>query len=480
ETTSTAIQTTVDGSTTAIQTSVDQSTTAVRIEQTTSTEIMTTSKLSITSQKCSSPKVTLISGTSTLSSPIQFHRSDDFNIISTIELNCNGSLSTITQWKIKNCSSTCSYQIQLDQTIKTTFTELYIPAKTLPYGIYELQLTVTMTNLTNFTTSSSVYVQITSSGITVNLVQLGTSMITIGYDQDLNFNPGAFSVDLDGYTFNESNWKYVYYCRIYGLYMFPSLNGVLLSIDDNRTDPLNPSCFANQTGNGTRWKYGTSLKSSLTILANSLQPNQTYQFMVYMENRQNSSTQATGCVLVTVGTIDSQMIAVGCVIWTMCTPNLEFQLVNPTTQVALFSLCIGDCDNIQNITWNIYQGTTNISSNSTQWTLFNQMNSYENIWFFGWNTSNFTALNQLFLNNPQINLWRFQVIYGFTLQASSSALNFVINQPPINGSCSISPYNGTTSTSFNISCSNWFDEDGIKDYSIYAWTTDPQERTFIS
>ena len=27
----------------------------------------------------------------------------------------------------------------------------------------------------------------------------------------------------------------------------------------------------------------------------------------------------------------------------------------------------------------------NSSSNFTQWTLFNQMNSYENIWFFGKN-----------------------------------------------------------------------------------------------
>ncbi|CAF4148069.1 unnamed protein product, partial [Adineta steineri] len=97
----TTIQTTVDESTTAIQTTVDPSTAAVRIEQTASTEIMTTSKLSITSQKCFAPKVTLIPGTSTLSSPIQFHRSDDFNIISMIELICNGSLSTVTQWKIK-------------------------------------------------------------------------------------------------------------------------------------------------------------------------------------------------------------------------------------------------------------------------------------------------------------------------------------------------------------------------------------------
>ena len=43
---------------------------------------------------------------------------------------------------------------------------------------------------------------ITPSGITANLVQLGTSMITRGNEQDLKLDPGTFSVDLDGYTFN--------------------------------------------------------------------------------------------------------------------------------------------------------------------------------------------------------------------------------------------------------------------------------------
>jgi hypothetical protein len=47
-------------------------------------------------------------------------------------------------------------------------------------------------------------------------------------------------------------------------------------------------------------------------------------------------------------------------------------------------------------------------------------------------------------------------------------LSFVINQPPTNGSCSITPLNGTTSTSFTIICSHWQDPDGIKDYSIYS------------
>jgi hypothetical protein len=47
-------------------------------------------------------------------------------------------------------------------------------------------------------------------------------------------------------------------------------------------------------------------------------------------------------------------------------------------------------------------------------------------------------------------------------------MNFIINQPPSNGSCSINPLNGTTTTLFTISCPNWFDEDGVKDYSLYG------------
>ena len=44
----------------------------------------------------------------------------------------------------------------------------------------------------------------------------------------------------------------------------------------------------------------------------------------------------------------------------------------------------------------------------------------------------------------------------------------MINQPPRNGSCSIAPSNGTTSTLFTVLCPDWFDEDGIKDYSVYG------------
>ncbi len=61
-----------------------------------------------------------------------------------------------------------------------------------------------MTNLPWLKTSSYVYIQITPSGITANLVQLGTSMITSGHEKDLTLNPGAYSVDPDENYFNGS------------------------------------------------------------------------------------------------------------------------------------------------------------------------------------------------------------------------------------------------------------------------------------
>ena len=154
---------------------------------------------------CRSPVITLIPGQSTLVSPTQYRRSQDFSISSLIELACDISLSTNLQWIIKNCTSTfCSYRIILESKVITTLSELYIPSRTLDYGLYELTLTVIMTDVPSKRTSSTVYVRVTATGITANPVQLGTSMITRGSDQDLLLDPGTFSVDPDQDYFDAS------------------------------------------------------------------------------------------------------------------------------------------------------------------------------------------------------------------------------------------------------------------------------------
>ncbi len=50
------------------------------------------------------------------------------------------------------------------------------------------------------------------------------------------------------------------------------------------------------------------MKSSLTILRNSLKSNETYQFMVNMKNRQNPSVEATGYLLVQIEDAEPQLI----------------------------------------------------------------------------------------------------------------------------------------------------------------------------
>jgi hypothetical protein len=170
---------------------------------------------------CYAPSVILIPGGSTFSSPLQFRRSQDFSIISIIELNCNGSLTTSSKLTIKNCSSMCSFEMELTANVITTLSELYIPSRSLPYGNYELTLTVTMTDTPILQSSSSAYVTITASGVTANLIQLGTSIITRGNQQDLLLDPGSFSVDPDEDSFDASvsivhidTLKIVFYCFV--------------------------------------------------------------------------------------------------------------------------------------------------------------------------------------------------------------------------------------------------------------------------
>jgi hypothetical protein len=64
----------------------------------------------------------------------------------------------------------------------------------------------------------------------------------------------------------------------------------------------------------------------------------------------------------------------------MCSSNREYKLINPSTQIALFSVCVDNCTLITNITWNIYRGLMNLSPTIVTWI---QMNSSQDNYFFG-------------------------------------------------------------------------------------------------
>jgi hypothetical protein len=90
----------------------------------------------------------------------------------------------------------------------------------------------------------------------------------------------------------------------------------------------------------------------------------------------------------------------------------------------------------------------------------------------GRDTQNFTATSALFLNNPTFLYWQFESVYTVTttngVSSGAGAIQFVINSPPANGTCTIDQTNGTTMTLFQIACSGWVDVDGINDYTFYG------------
>lgn len=181
---------------------------------------LTTVSLSVVNQSnpgCFPPIVTLIPGASTLLSPLQFQYSEDIYISSNIQLSCNQSLVIQAQWIVLNCSRGCSSWVQISPIIVTTLSDLFIPARSLPNGIYEFKLIVTLVSSPSLIGSSSAYIQIIPTGITVNLFQFGTSMITYGYATDLLLDPGTNSIDPDENIFNAS-------VRSFFDYSFPALD----------------------------------------------------------------------------------------------------------------------------------------------------------------------------------------------------------------------------------------------------------------
>ena len=74
----------------------------------------------------------------------------------------------------------------------------------------------------------------------------------------------------------------------------------------------------------------------------------------------------------------------------------------------------------------------------------------------------------LFDLHKEILYWRFEVIYFIESKNINQTFDIKMNESPQNGFCSIEPSNGTMNTSFTMTCSNWIDDDGVKDYICYG------------
>ncbi|CAF1444652.1 unnamed protein product [Rotaria magnacalcarata] len=145
---------------------------------------------------CGYADISMSTGISTPTTPLPVRRSQDFYISATINRNCEDLLMT-TNWTIANCTDGCSSWGPLPDLIHKRANELLVRARALEYGLYGFKLTVTILENTPISKSEIVYVKVNPSGITANLIELGTSLVTHGFQQDLILDPGNYSGDPD-------------------------------------------------------------------------------------------------------------------------------------------------------------------------------------------------------------------------------------------------------------------------------------------
>ncbi|CAF1248689.1 unnamed protein product [Adineta ricciae] len=332
---------------------------------------------------------------------LRFRHNQGFHISSKIDLQDGLSEPFSSRWWILNCSSICSNQ---------TNTNLHVPSRSLSYGLYRFKLTVTLTNCPTIESSSFIDIEITPPNIITNLVSYETRIARHNYGENLILNPGKYSYDQNSVQFNQYDWYYEYYCRIYSS-----------NLQEFETfESANQACLLGE------WIYNDANQSSVTIFHNALQLNQTYQFMVQMLHRRNFSLQSFGYLIVQVENLQSPVIIIQCLITTMCALNDEFYYVNRHTQFSLSSFCLNNCSQAMNSTWNVYRRTMNTSNTTTQWDLFTPLSTSS---FFGINTTNLLVMKDVLIDQ----YWRFEVIYGFQSGISRSTFDVEFNDGPRDG-----------------------------------------------
>ena len=139
--------------------------------------------------------------------PLQIQRNDDFSISSTLEFSCLTTLAVVEQWAISKClNSSCSMTqpFQSSSSLQLILSQLYIPSKTFPYGLYQIKFTVQMAFLPNIISSVITYVEISLSPIQVKLIEYDSTVIMQKQQQTFILDPGRFSIDPDQTYFNST------------------------------------------------------------------------------------------------------------------------------------------------------------------------------------------------------------------------------------------------------------------------------------
>ena len=153
--------------------------------------------------------------------PLIKKRIDLFSLVGITTLNCYSSLTNQKLWllfQVDEQTGRDLNQIKLNNNPTIYYAELVIQPKTLTYGLFRIEYTVTVTSTNSsilLSNQISTFVRIIPSGLVLSPLSLsqgiygGTIEISRGQSQSIEFNPYLNSYDIDSIVvITTLNFKY--------------------------------------------------------------------------------------------------------------------------------------------------------------------------------------------------------------------------------------------------------------------------------
>ncbi len=165
--------------------------------------------VTVSTADCRDPYVIIENVAPDFRYPTKVQKSKTTHVYGSDDLDCS-LLDNRKQWVIVEVNPADGSVISVIDTSSLDTTnkrELVLPKHFLPYGLYKLTFTVTMTFHTNpelatryagqFVGSAITYIQVGKSDLIVRIVDGGMSYMTVGGDTDLELEPEMHSLDPD-------------------------------------------------------------------------------------------------------------------------------------------------------------------------------------------------------------------------------------------------------------------------------------------
>ena len=368
----------------------------------------------------------------------QIARSDKFELISQMSVECNGLVRAEYKWTVARVEHD-RHRIELPPSVITNTESFYLEGGTLSYGLYEMNVTVSFPDVANdVMTTLSVRVDVKAGDLRAFIT--GGSRRTVHADRAITLDAQSGSYDPDNPS--DTALTYDWSCTL--IENSHNNNNTVDCIPDDNPHP-GLACLDSMS------LLPAQRQGLLRLDAGWLTPNATYVFKVTVKKDRRMSA-ACKTLMVSAATIPDAFIK--------CVRNCG-SFVNPSYDLVLVGECI-NCtvgDTVVNIEyyWSILRNGVEIDFDWDEHTTTNR-------------TQGGLVIKGGTFSPDESCTLRLTV----TTQASqpgSADFDFTTSSSPQGGTCSVTPTLGyALNTTFTVTCSNWTDESGPVDYYFYYGT----------